>query len=209
MKVVLIIIGVAVLIFAIKACMSAAQKPEADMDTTRPSNEHLPTQERPNNKLVIVDNISKAEIESILTSFCNMYNKESFEVQPRLYTVSERQFAITFPYDIEFDIYCYFVNYLHYPMGFDKSFDVSAWETTGQARGWITEKSANKKVMLFIPEDDSEHDNVFLTTDDNIGYKLGFARGGETQLLQTPKKRYFAPTIDISTLSEKEWRDFQ
>lgn len=209
MKTVLIIIGVAVLIFAIKACMPAGQKPEADTDTTRPSNEHLPTQEKPNDKLVIVDNISKTEIDSILTGFCNIYNKESFQAQPRLYKLSERQFAITFPYDIEFEMYCYFVNYIHYPMGFDKSFDVTAWETTGQANGWITEKTANKKIMLFIPEDDSEHDNVFLTTDDNIGYKLGFAMGKEKQPLQSAKKRYFAPKTDIKILSEKEGQDFQ
>lgn len=209
MKTVLIIIGAAVLIFIIKACMPAGQKPQADTDTTRPSNEHLPKQEKPNDKLVIVDNISKTEIDSILTGFCNMYNKESFQAQPRLYKLNARQFAITFPYDIEFEIYCYFVNYVHYPMGFDKSFDVTAWEKTGKAYGWITEKSANKKVMLFIPEDDSEHDNVFLTTDDNIGYKLGFAMGEEKQLLQTPKKTYFAPAIDIKTLTEKEAYDFQ
>ncbi len=114
MKIVLILIGVAVLIFAIKACMPAGQKPQADTDTTIPSNEHLPTQEKPNDKLVIVDKISKTEIDSILTGFCNMYNKERFQAQPRLYKLSERQFAITFPYDIEFEIYCYFVNYVHY-----------------------------------------------------------------------------------------------
>lgn len=209
METVLIIIGITVLIFAIKACMPAGQEQEADTDTTRPSNENLPTQEKPNDKLLIVDNISMTEIESILTGFCNMYNKESFQAQPRLYKLSERQFAITFPYDIEFEIYCYFINYVHYPIGFDKSFDVTAWETTGQANGWITEKSAYKKVMLFIPEDDREYDNVFLTTDDNIGYKLGFAMGEEKQLLQTAKKRYYAPTIDIKTLSEKEAKDFQ
>ena len=209
MKTVLIIIGVAVLIFIIKACMPAGQKPEADTDTTRPSNEHLPKQEKPNGKLVIVDNISKTEIDSILTGFCNMYNKESFQAQPRLYKLNERQFAITFPFDIEFEIYCYFVNYVHYPMGFDKAFSLTAWETTGQANGWITDKTANKNVMLFIPEDDNEHDNVFLTTNDNIGYKLGFAMGEEKQLLQTPKKAYFAPTIDIKTLTEKEAQEFQ
>lgn len=207
MKTILIIIGATILVFIIKACMPAGQKP--DTDTTRPSNEHLPKQEKLNDKLVIVDNLSKTEIDSILTGFCNMYNKESFQAQPRLYQLNERQFAITFPFDIEFEIFCYFVNYVHYPMGFDKSFSVTAWETTKQANGWITEKSANKKVMLFIPEDDTEHDNVFLTTDDNIGYKLGFALGEEKQLLETPKKKYLAPTIDKNTLTEKQSEDFQ
>lgn len=209
MKTVLIIFGATILIFIIKACMPSGQKPKPDTDTAIPSNEHLSKQEEPNEKLVIVDNISKAEIDSILTGFCNMYNKESLQAQPRLYKLTERQFAITFPFDIEFEIYCYFVNYVHYPMGFDKAFSVTAWEATKQANGWITEKTANKKVMLFIPEDDNEHDNVFLTTEDNIGYKLGFAMGEEKQLLQTPKKTYFAPTIDIKKITEKEAQDFQ
>src|SRR5690606_39859468 len=68
----------------------------------------------------LVNKISKTEIDSILAGFCNMYNKESFQAQPRLYKLNESQFAITFPYDIKFEIYCYFVNYVHYPMGFDK-----------------------------------------------------------------------------------------
>lgn len=209
MKTVLIIIGATILIFIIKACMPSGQKPKPDTDTTRPSNEHLPNQEKSNEKLVIVDDISKTDMDSILSGFCNIYNKERFQAQPRLYKLNERQFAITFPFDIEFEIYCYFVNYVHYPMGFDKIFSVIAWETTKQANGWITEKSANKKVMLFIPKDDTEHDNVFLTTEDNIGYKLGFAMGEEKQLLQTPKKTYFAPTIDIKTLTGKVAQDFQ
>ena len=209
MKTVLIIIGATILIFIIKACMPSGQKQNPDSDTTRPSNANLPKQENPNAKLVIVDNISKTEIDSIMTGFCNMYNKESFQAQPSLYKLSERQFAITFPFDIEFEIYCYFINYVRYPMGFDKSFNVTAWETTKQADGWITEKSANKKVMLFIPEDDTQHDNVFLTTEDNIGYKLGFAVGEEKQYLEIPKKRYSAPTIDINTLTEKQSTDFK
>lgn len=208
MKPFLIIIGVVILILIIKAFMIGT-KPKPDTDTTRPSDELLPKQEKQNEKLVIVDNISHTEIGSILTSFCNMYNKESFQAQPRLYKLSERQFAITFPFDIEFEIYCYFVNYVHYPMGFDKSFDITAWETTKQANGWITEKTANKKVMLFIPEDDNEHDNVFMTTKDNIGYKLGFAMGEEKQLLQTPKMKYFPPTIDKQTLNEMQSEDFR
>jgi hypothetical protein len=209
MKIILIIIGAAIIIFIIKACMPAGQKQNPNSDTTRPLNENLPKQENQNAKLVIVDKVSKTEIDNILTGFCNMYNKESFQARPRLYKLSERQFAITFPFDIEFEIYCYFINYVRYPMGFDKSFSVTAWETTKQTKGWITEKTANKKVMLFIPEDDKEHDNVFLTTEDNIGYKLGFAMGEEKQLLQTPKKTYFAPTIDIKILTEKESQDFQ
>jgi hypothetical protein len=138
-----------------------------------------------------------------------MYNKENFQAQPRLTKITEREFAITFPYDIDFEIFCYFVNYLEYPMELKWSPDVTAWTTTKSSDTWITEKAANKKAMLFIPTDDTEHDNVYMTTQDNIGYKLGFAMGEEKQLLDTPKKRYVEPSIEISELTNNEFEDFK
>ena len=87
--------------------------------------------------------------------------------------------------------------------------DVTAWTTTKSNDTWITEKSANKKVMLFIPSDDTEHDNVYMTTSDNIEYKLGFAVGEEKQLLNTPKRRYIPPDFEISDLTNKEFEDFR
>lgn len=154
-------------------------KTAPETDEARPSENLLPKQESPNDKVVLVDNISRAEIIQIINSFCNLYNKKDFAALPRLYEITEKQFAITFPFDLDFETYCFFVNFAHYPTGFDKSIDVIAWTTTKQGETWITDKSANKKVMLFIPADDKDYDNVYLTTNDNIGYKLGFAYGDE------------------------------
>lgn len=209
MKTIFIVTGVLILIFIIKAFMRTGKKSESDTDRIRLPNENSSKPERQNDKLVLVDNLSKKEMESILTSFCKIYNQENYKAQPRLFVLSERKFAITFPFDIDFKIYCFFVNYVRYPMGFDKQVDVIVWTSTKQAKGWITEKTENKKVMLFIPEDDREYDNVFLTTNDNIGYKLGFATGEEKQLLPLPKKGYFAPTTEINSLTEKQSEDFQ
>ena len=74
---------------------------------------------------------------------------------------------------------------------------------------WITEKSATKKVMLFIPADDQDYDNVYLTTSDNIGYKLGFASGDEKQLLAVPKMYYLEPKIELDSLEGKRFEDFK
>lgn len=52
--------------------------------------------------------------------------------------------------------------------------------------------------MLFVSDNDTEYDNIFLTTSDNIGYKLGFAMGEEKQLLNRPEKSYVKQPIDIS-----------
>jgi hypothetical protein len=185
------------------------QKPQADTDTSKPSAELLPAQEKQNDKLVIVKDISFTDLQTILTGFCNMYNKERYQAQPRVTKITEREFAITFPFDIDFEIFCYFINYVQYPMDFDKAFNVIGWTTTKSGDNWITATSANKKAMLFIPSDDTDHDNVFMTTIDNIGFKLGFAKGEEKQLLDGPKKKFSLPTIDILELANKEHKDFK
>ena len=87
--------------------------------------------------------------------------------------------------------------------------EVTGWTTTKSSDTWVTEKSSNKKVMLFISADDTEHDNVYMTTVDNIGYKLGFAIGEEKQLLNTPKKCYVSPGIEPLDLTNKEFEDFK
>ena len=185
------------------------QKPQADKNTSRPSTKLSPAQEKQNEKLVIVKDVSYTDLQTILTGFCNMYNKERYQAQPRLIKITEREFAITFPFDIDFEIFCYFINYVQYPMDFDKAFNVTGWTTTKSGDNWITEKSANKKVMLFIPSDDKDHDNVFMTTIDNVGFKLGFAMGEEKQLLDGPKKKFSTPTINILELANKEHKDFK
>nr|WP_199158684.1 hypothetical protein [Pedobacter sp. ASV2] len=210
MKVQYLIIGIilAIVAFYFIKVKILNQVVEPDNTTARPSNELLEKVESKNDKLVLVENISNLEVDSILIGFCNLYNKDSFQARPRLYKLKEDEFAITFPFDIDFEIYCYFINYVHYPMGFDRSFDVIGWTTTKNGQLWITDKTVNKKVMLFIPPDDTEHDNVFLTTSDNIGYKLGFAIGEEKQFLNQPKQHFISSKIEIKDLTNKEYKDF-
>lgn len=169
-----------------------------------PLNSIFPTNKVANDKLVIVDEASENDIQKILQDFCNLYNTEKYQAIPRLTKLSGRKFAITFPYDINFEIYCYFINYLNYPMGFDRHFKTTGWTTTKPSDTWITEQSANKHVMLFVSDLDAEYDNVFLTTSDNIGYKLSFAMGEGNQPLNSPEKSYAKPPITISELDPNE-----
>ncbi|WP_316805537.1 hypothetical protein [Pedobacter nototheniae] len=210
MKIQSIIIGIILVTIAFYLVKTKLlnQQIKPDNNTARPSNEHLRKEERKNDKLVLVENISNLEVDSILKGFCNVYNKETFQAQPRLYKLKENEFAITFPFDIDFEIYCYFINYVHYPMGFNRSFYVKGWTTTQSGQNWVADKVTNKKVMLFIPSDDTEHDNVFLTTSDNIGYKLGFAMGEEKQFLDQPKQHFISPGMEIKDLINKEYKDF-
>jgi len=203
-----IVVVVSIVLF-LKMNKKKHQAPEPDTDTRRPSDNMFPTNEVPNDKLVVIEDVNENDIKKILQEFCNAYNKDEFQAIPRLTRFAEDKFAITFPYDIDFEIYCYFINYVNYPMGFDRSFKTIGWATTKPSDNWTTEYSVNKHVMLYISDNDTEYDNVFLTTFDNIGYKLGFAVGQENQPLFDPEKSYEKPPVTLSELETKEFIDFK
>lgn len=197
MKTLIILVAVVIVALILKACTTTDQ---AKQDTSRPPADIKPTTPVENDKLIVVSNVNADEIKKALTEFCNIYNKKDYAVLPRITTLSQTSFAVTFPYDTDFATFCFAVNYLKYPVDIKWHSQVFAWVTTKQGDDWITEKSINKKVMLFLADDDKEYDNVFLTTQDNIGYKLGFAAGEEKQLLQVPKEPYAQSTTDIESL---------
>src|SRR5690606_19734756 len=160
-----------------------------------------------NNRLIIIEDINEFEVKKIVQEFCNAYNKDTYQVIPRLTKLTGKKFAITFQYDINFEIYCYLINYLNYPIGFDRSFKAIGWTTTRDTDNWTIEK--NKHVMLYVSDFDTEYDNVLLTTSDNIGYKLGFAMGEEKQLLDKPEKTYQDQPIKFSEIEPKQHFDFK
>ncbi len=185
------------------------QEIKPPVNTKRPSETLFPSREVSNDKIVIIENANDKDVKKILRDLCNLYNEKEYAVIPRLTKLLNNRFAVTFPYDINFETFCYFINYVSYPMGFDKRFQTIGWTTTTSTDMWITDKSANKNVMLFVSDYDTEYDNVFLTTSDNIGYKLGFALGEEEQLLEKPEKLYQNPPLQSNELATKEFIDYK
>lgn len=185
------------------------QTPKSNSNSRRPSEKHFPKNKITNDKMVVIDDINENDVTKIIQDFCDSYNQKSFQILPTLSKLSDKKFAVTFPYNVNFVIYCYFINYMNYPEGYDKQFKTVGWTTTRSTDTWITDKSANKKVMLFVYDLDTEYDNVFMTTVDNIGYKLGFAMGQESQLLNHPIQHYIQPLITPNELQNKELNTFK
>ena len=211
MKEVYILIGLIALIALATVAWYKLRNTNAQqsLNSTRPTHTDIPSNEKSNDKLVLIEEVNDQEINKIVQDFCNMYNKNDFIALPRVTNLSEKKFAITFPYDIDFETFCYFINYVRYPTGFERSFKTRAWTTTKSSDKWITEKSANKKVMIFLSEFDDEYDNVFMTTADNIGYKLGFAVNEQRELLNGPEKLYEDAPFNLHDFHHKVSTDFK
>jgi hypothetical protein len=179
-------------------------------NSSRPSNLNKPTT-KANDKIILIKNLKLDYLKQAINQFCNMSNKNQYIALPRLITL-DSQFVITFPYDIDFDQFCYFINYIKYANELclkpDYKPEIKAWCTTKSDYTWIINETANKTVMIYIPEWDKDYDNVYLTTQDNIGFKMGFAIGEENKKMDKPILQFEKMPKDLN-LDNKEMIDFE
>jgi hypothetical protein len=176
-------------------------------NTSRPDVSEKPATEKDNDKLIVVSNVNQDDIALALTMFCNTYNKEDYAALPRLAEVYPNTFAVTFPYDIDFVTFCFAVNYMKYPVDIKWDAKVTAWTTANSGEAWIADTNVGKRIMVFVPEDDKEYDNVLFTTDDNIGYKLDFAARKAKPPLNMPKLQFAESTVDLNSLKQLPFKD--
>jgi len=179
-----------------------------EKDPSRPSGSKKPASKKENDKIILVDNANAEDIKKVLVAFCNLYNKGDFAAMPRLWELSPTSFAVTFPYDVNFSIFCFAVNYLEYPIDIKWHANVKGWATMRKGDDWIINENIDKQVMLFIAADDTEHDNVFITTIDGKGYKLDFG-ANKPKAVEAPKELYKSPAISTDGLSTQKHEDFQ
>lgn len=153
-----------------------------------------------NDKLILIKNVNQEDVLKAIIKFCQLYNQESYKALPVFYKINSTEFAICFPYDIDFDTFCYFINYLKYPYDINYQADIKAWLTLIPNHARIKSKMADKKAIIYIPIDDNEYDNVYLTTSDNVSFKIGFAIGQSENELDYVPKAYSNPEIELSKL---------
>lgn len=189
LQTVLIILGVIIIALFLKSYAANNKSKNED----KPTNRELPKDKITNDKIILVENVNLDDLKKAIQQFCNSYNQQNFKALPSLSILSANRFIVTFPYDINFETYCYFVNFLYYPNDIVYKPCIKAWTTTKPSDKWMKDDIVNKKVMLYIPGDDKDYDNVYLTTYDNFEYKMGFALGKSSKKLNEMKQRYSVP----------------
>lgn len=84
------------------------------------------------------------------------------------------------------DRFYYLVNYLKYPEEIEYVIDIEAF-TTGKDENILK----NKKLLVYISQNDKEFDNVFITTSANKNYKIDFggkiSEASESKTFQLPE----------------------
>ncbi|MBZ4187424.1 hypothetical protein [Niabella beijingensis] len=168
-----------------------------------PADGSLPEDKVANDKLIVVEGMNEDQIKGIIRDFCGWHNREMLQLIPVVTKMTDQLFAITFPYDVSFDIFCFLISYLNYPKGYTRRFHTMGWATTRLADMWMTEENAGKQVLLFVPDRETAYDRVFMTTADQTTYQLGFAEEA-AQLLQYPDMSYRMPLFTAHDLAGRE-----
>lgn len=168
-----IIIAVIVATFALFFCVRAQMKKQ--QSTTMHS---LLEDETPNGKRVIMTKqMSRSEIENAIVGFIKLNEKNgSFVARPTVKPKDNDTFLISFPNSTTYDLFCYWVNYFVYSNR-EKRYNnhVTGWYEVGAKAKGIWTPFANQTWMFYIPETDTECDNVYVTTEAGICYKQEFA----------------------------------
>ena len=168
-----------------------------------------PEEEIPNDKIVLVENVTCEQMKSVLENFCRMYNEDESAVLPRLIPLSESKFAITFPFDDALEIVCYLINYFNYPMDVEWNAIVHGWATVENELSWEEDKDIlNKKIMLYcLPEKEGNFEYTEIVTSENAGYRINLS--SEIIKNDYPEKQYIAPEFQPEDLEGKEFYDFE
>lgn len=117
--------------------------------------------------------------QQIVSDFIDLYSKDSpIQASFRTASVSPNATLVGFSKNIDFDLFCFFVNYATYPKGVDLKtikHDVKGWGTYARINNDGFDNEQPKLAMFFIDPQDYEYDVIWLTSQDNQTWKLPFS----------------------------------
>jgi len=148
---------------------------------------------KPNDRIIVVKNITADDLVLGLKGFVTQYEEDISLSAIKASQLSEKDFAVTFPYGIVFELFCYAINYLDSVFVELPGSSVRGWTTLMPYELKLSEGATPQRIMVYVSESDLEGDNVYLVTEENIGYKHGFAWRADCYLLPSADRNYITP----------------
>lgn len=135
-----------------------------------------------NNKVILVEKVNSNEIEILVKDFCSMYNKEKDKAIIKIQKFTNKAHVLSFPYDIDFDIYCYLFNYMTYSAEYR--------EQTVCHRLVSCFKRGRRKYVLYIPLMKEKKIMFYYVIPEGKNYKVDF---GTMKPLRTESIQPYGP----------------
>jgi hypothetical protein len=156
------------------ACLSFRGRGASPESATIPS--FTPNPE--NDKVILAKGWNEVEIRKIINDFIETYKNDgypAYTIEP--HKQSENLYRLTFPQDIHPLLFTFLVNYLAYPFDLDfknRSIIVGGKTTLNSDFEGIDSSLVGKKAILYIPENDQDHDVVSMQTESGVNLANSF-----------------------------------
>ena len=147
---------------------------------------------------ITIENIKGHHLETNLGELINLYAETGFVDHVPIHRKKgePENFLVNFPNQPDFDRFCYFVNYLHYPAKEQGSNPkVSGYFRLKTPDGDESELK-DEWVMIYVSKGDKEYDNVNVVNKENQSYFYDF--GGRQQALEQPERKFNKPEINLN-----------
>lgn len=188
-------IGIGAIYFLLIRPYIARKKP---VPYSTPLNTATPV---PNDKLIVVSDISQADLKEALSDFCSLYNGDAVVVYPVLALTNDGRLAVVFPYDIDFEPFCNMVNYLVYPPEVTTTPTAIGWGTFASEEDILPKEIYGKKAMVFVPEEDENHVQLFIVTNENTGCHIQMFDPKGYKTYTEVEEPYTLPPFDVANLA--------
>ena len=146
-----------------------ADNPQTDLSAFTPD---------PNNdKAILIEGWSEDELRRILDDFVEQDLKAFAAFRIQIEERLENSFVLIFPEDIHPAEFVSLINYLAYPIHFDaagRAIVVAGKTTLNADFDGLPKSLAGKKAILYIPDNDEDHDVVYLQTESSMTLAKSF-----------------------------------
>ena len=151
--------------------------------------------------LIKIKGGSYEDIKKALRQWIVLYSKDlESNIKFELYKIGQESYLIAADKRLNNEKFNFLINYLRYPEGIEYNISIEGYSTVRDEKIY-PKNLLNKKIIVYVPDNDKEYDNVFMTTENNETFKIDFS--GKV-LRQNESKTFFIPDIDTTLLQRPE-----
>lgn len=130
----------------------------------------------PGSARIAISGWSETEVGRILNDFAKLYKIPTGNLALR--KVEAGRLDVSFPAGIASDHFLFLINYLNYPADIDldgRSLGIAGWVSGAQLLGLDVAGMSNIEAAVYVPDQDTEFDQVAAHLGNGQSYLLGFA----------------------------------
>ena len=132
-------------------------------------------------KTILIKGGSHSDVKKALQQWIDLYSESiSDSLRFELYKNGKGNHVIKADPKLDNERFYYLVNYIKYPERIKYNVDVE-----GVTKGENSSNLNGKNLLIYIPKNDSEYDNVYAVTEENEHYKIDF--GGKVKSVSDTK----------------------